>query len=92
MIRGVVNDAYEAVVALTVQGPAGQAQDIEAVIDTGYTGFLTLPTTLVAELDLPFAYIGRAFLANDDEVTFDVHDVSSSMGRPAESYQSRRHR
>ena len=58
------------------QGPEGQAQDIEAVIDIGYSGFLTLPTALVTELGLPFAYIGRAYLANDDEVTFDVHDVT----------------
>ena len=30
----------------------------------------------MTELGLPFAYIGRAFLANDDEVSFDVHDVT----------------
>ena len=76
MIEGVVNSAYEAVLALSLQGPDGQAQDIEAVVDTGYSGFLTLPTTLVIELGLPFAYVGRAFLANDDEVSFDVHDVT----------------
>ena len=83
MIQGMVNDAYEAVVSLSLQGTVGQSRDIEAVIDTGYTGFLTLPATLVAELGLPFAYIGRAFLANDDEVTFDVHDVTVLWdGRP----------
>ena len=76
MIQGVVNAAYEAVVALSLRGPTGQAQDIEAVADTGYSGFLTLPATVVTELGLPFAYIGRAFLANDEEVSFDVHDVT----------------
>ncbi len=76
MIQGVVNDAYEAVVSLSLHGPGGQAQDIEAVVDTGYIGFLTLPPALVMELRLPFAYLGRALLANDDEVTFEVHDVS----------------
>ena len=45
-------------------------------MDTGYSGSLTLPAALVAELGLPFAYIGQAFLANDDEVSFDVHDVT----------------
>ena len=76
MIQGVVNTAYEAVVALSLQGPEGQAQDIEAVIDTGYSGFLTLPPGLVDDLGLPFAYMGQAFLANDAEVDFDVHYVT----------------
>ena len=66
MIQGVVNAAYEAVVSLTLQGAEGRTQEIEAVVDTGYTGFLTLPPMLVNELGLPFAYVGRAFLANDD--------------------------
>ena len=76
MIEGVVNDAYEAVIALTLQGSAGQTREIEAVVDAGFNGFLTLPPGLVAELGLPFAYIGQAFLANDDEVRFEVHDVT----------------
>ena len=76
MIQGVVNASYEAVVLLSLRGPEGQSQDIEAVVDTGYSGFLTLPPALVTKLELPFAYIGRALLANDDEVSFDVHDVT----------------
>ncbi len=56
MIEGVVNDAYEAVVALSLQGATGQVQDIEAIIDAGYSGFLTLPATLVMELELPNPY------------------------------------
>ena len=36
MTEGAVNAAYEAVVRLTVQGPSGQAREIEAVVDTGY--------------------------------------------------------
>ena len=76
MIQGVVNAAYEAVVSLTLQGANGRTQEIEAVVDTGYTGFLTLSPTLVNELGLPFAYVGRAFLANDDQVEFNVHNVT----------------
>lgn len=75
MIQGVVNADHEAVVSLSLRGPAGETDDIEAVVDTGYNGFLTLPATVVAQLELPFAYIGRAVLANDDEASFDVHDV-----------------
>ncbi len=76
MIQGVVNAAYEAIVTLSLESPEGRTQEIEAVVDTGYSGFLTLPPGLVAELGLPFAYMGQAFLANDAELDFDVHYVT----------------
>ncbi len=76
MIEGVVNAAHEAVIALHLEGPEGRTQDIEAVVDTGYNGFLTLPTALVDELALPFAYIGEASLADGSVVQFDVYGVT----------------
>ena len=76
MIQGVVNSAYEAVVRLTVQGPSGHSREIEAVIDTGYNGFLTLPPSLVAELGLIYRDRGRAILADGSEVFFDIYDVA----------------
>ena len=41
MIEGVVNAALEAVVTLPLRGPDGQVREVEAVIDTGYGGYLT---------------------------------------------------
>ena len=76
MIEGAVNAIYEAIIPLRLQGPDGRTRDIEAVVDTGYTGFLILSPALVAELGLPFAYMSQAFLANDTEVEFDVHHVT----------------
>ena len=38
MILGIVTIAREAVINLTVRGPNGQEQEIEAVIDTGFDG------------------------------------------------------
>ena len=76
MIEGVVNASYEAVVALSLSSPDGAVQEIEAVIDTGYSGFLTLPPRLVAELGLPFVTSAQAILANGSEETFDVHSVT----------------
>jgi clan AA aspartic protease len=76
VIQGEVNAAYEAVVTLPLQDPEGRTRDVEAVVDTGYSGFLTLPPGLVDEMGLPFAYMGQAFLANDAEVDFDVHYVT----------------
>ena len=75
MIVGAVNDAYEAVISLTVQGPSGQTREVEAVIDTGFTGFLSLPSPLVAELGLPFLTKESAMLADGSLVTFSVHDA-----------------
>ena len=46
------------------------------MIDTGYSGFLTLPPMLVRELGLPFVTIGQAILADGAEATFDVHSVA----------------
>ncbi len=76
MIEGVVNAAYEPIVRLAVQGPSGQTSDIEAVIDTGFTGFLTVTPVLVTELGLDLRGTSRATLADGSEATFDVHDVA----------------
>ena len=59
MIEGVVNATYEAVVSLSLRGAEDRTRDIEAAVDTGYSGFLTVPPAMVAELGLPFAYVGR---------------------------------
>ena len=83
MIQGVVNANLEAVVTLTLRGESGQEREIEAVIDTGFNGFLTLPTALVAQLGIPFAYMGRAILADGSEAAFDVYDATVLWnGRP----------
>ena len=78
MIGGAVNSAFEAIIPLRLHGLDGQPRDISAVVDTGFSGFLTLPPAVVGELDLPFAFFGRAILADDTEVSFDVHYVTIS--------------
>ena len=76
VIEGVVNAAYEPVITLAVQGPLGQSWNIEAVVDTGFNGFLTLPATLISELGLPFVSIGRATLADGSEIAYDVYGAT----------------
>ena len=76
MIEGVVNSTYEAVINVPLQGSAGQSREVEAVIDTGYSGFLVLPTALVTELGLAYRSQGQAILADSSEATFDVYDVT----------------
>ena len=51
---------HEAVVSLVLRGPEGQTREVNAVIDTGYSGFLTLPAALVADLGLPYVFSSSA--------------------------------
>ena len=76
MIEGVVNTDHEAVVTLTVHGPSGRIHEIEAVVDTGYSGFLTVTPALVAELGLDYRGRSRATLADGSEVSFEVYEVT----------------
>jgi len=52
MITGSMNAYREATIRFTVLDTQGQAQEIEAIIDTGFTGFLTLPPSVVTTLGL----------------------------------------
>ena len=76
MITGTVNADYEAVIRLFVQGPAGPAHEVDAIIDTGFNGFLTLPPALVTALGLMRRSRGRALLANGSEELFDIYGVT----------------
>ncbi len=60
MITGVVTPDRLAVIRLTVRGPAGQEHEIEAILDTGFDGWLTLPPSLIVLLGLVWRQRGRA--------------------------------
>lgn len=74
MITGIVNAYRQAIISLVVRGPEGQTQHIEAVIDTGFDGSLTLPPTLIAALGLVWRRRGRALLADGSESLFDIYE------------------
>ena len=77
MIEGFVNADLEAVVPLLLRGPDGPEREVDAVIDTGYSGSLSLPPSLVAELELPYVLSSKATLADGTEVDFSVYSVTA---------------
>jgi clan AA aspartic protease len=76
MITGVVTPFHQATIRLSVRGPTGHAQEIEAVIDTGFDGALSLPPADIATLDLPWRRRGRALLADGTTSLFDIYEAT----------------
>ena len=83
MVQGLVNARLEAIVNLSVMGPAGEDREIDAVVDTGFTDFLTLPHETVVELGLVFSGFLTAVLADGSPKELDVFEVTVMWdGRP----------
>jgi clan AA aspartic protease len=75
MITGRVNASLEATVRLSLRSSQGNETVVEAVVDTGFSGFLTLPPDLVEELGLKFHKRGQAVLGDGSTVVFDTYEA-----------------
>lgn len=60
---------------LTVLGPNGQQQEVSAILDTGYTEYLTLPPATITALDLPYLYSLPMYLADGSPIRVRVFDA-----------------
>lgn len=80
MISGTVTELLDAVLSLLVRGDDGQSQQVEAVIDTGFSGELTLPHSLVESLGLPWLCRQEGVLADGQLHTFDVYSATLVWG------------
>lgn len=76
MITGYVNAKLEAVIPLHLRIPAEQAHELDAVIDTGFSAYLTLPPVLVAALGLQSEATGQLLLADGSEIKTDLCTVT----------------
>jgi clan AA aspartic protease len=76
MIIGNVNTSQEAVIQLAVLGENNQKQGIRAVIGTGYTGYLTLPSTVIANLGLTWYMQQEGILGDGSLCMFNVYEAS----------------
>jgi clan AA aspartic protease len=69
VIEGEVTPERKGVVRLQVSRPGGLSEDVNATIDTGFTGFLALPTDTITRLRLHRVGARRGRLA-DGSLTF----------------------
>jgi clan AA aspartic protease len=73
VITGVITPAREAVIRLRVFGAGRRAQEIDAVIDTGFDDALTLPRQVITSLRLPLAGPAQAMLADGSVVRLNYY-------------------
>jgi clan AA aspartic protease len=72
MIEGIVR-SKEAIIGLEVSSPSQPPVQLEAILDTGFNGYLTLPNHIVAALQLPFAGHRRGTLADGSATLLEVY-------------------
>ncbi|MDQ3508246.1 MAG: clan AA aspartic protease [Actinomycetota bacterium] len=74
MIEGRISaDGCEAFVFLTVLGGGDREREVEAVIDTGFTEYLTLPADSIRALSLPLRGYGEGILADGSVVKVGIY-------------------
>ncbi len=83
MITGTVNARLEILIRVPIRNATGHEQEVEAILDTGFTGSLTLSSALIASLSLPWRSRGNAVLANGNVEQFDIYAATVLWdGRP----------
>lgn len=76
MITGVVTANREATIRFAALGPHGRQEELAATIDTGFTGFLTLPPAVVRGLGLAWLCRQPGILADGSIEVFNVYSAT----------------
>jgi predicted aspartyl protease len=74
MIAGIVNADFEAIISLSICGSHGEVYTQDAIVDTGFNGWLSLPPDLISELNLTWKRRGRAVLGDGSECVFNIYE------------------
>ena len=75
MITGIVNADFEPFIPLSVCSSDGKIYTQDAIVDTGFNGWLSLPPSLIAQLNLRWKRRGRAILGDGSECIFNVYEA-----------------
>ncbi|VEP15258.1 Aspartyl protease [Hyella patelloides LEGE 07179] len=76
MMQGFVNQNCEAIIQVAVGHASKRKQMVKALIDTGFTGFLSLPQSIIASLGLPWHFRDVGTLGDGSEVIFEMYKAS----------------
>lgn len=83
MISGRVNQDLEAVIRLRLHGSGNRERWIEATIDTGFNGSLTITPEIARDLELKLIARGTAVIANGTRQSFNICSATVSWdGEP----------
>ncbi len=74
MISGTVSTFLEAIVTVRLIDVRREVHEIEAVVDTGFSGWLTLPASLIEAFGFPWQRVGQDELADGSKANFDIHE------------------
>ncbi|NJL82516.1 MAG: clan AA aspartic protease [Chloroflexaceae bacterium] len=76
MMQGFVNQSCEAIIRVAVGSANSPTQMVEALIDTGFTGFLSLPLSTITALGLPWHFRDVGTLGDGSEVIFEMYKAT----------------
>ena len=83
MIVASVNSRYEIQVELPLLATDGTVHVVQALVDTGFSGYLTLPPAIVSNVGFPWRSDENFVLANGQVNLFKVHVATLQWdGRP----------
>ena len=76
MMFGVVNSNCEAIIKVAVGRIGSPKITVDAVIDTGFISFLSLPLSIITYLGLPWHYRDVGTLGDGSEVVFEIYKAA----------------
>ena len=74
MITGIVSADLAAIVRLRIRAPSGEELELDVVVDTGFSGWISLPSAIVSQLELPWSRRGMGELADGSAAIFDIYE------------------
>ena len=72
MMSGYVNDSREAILQIALVGDSKRLKSVRAIIDTGFTGDLTVPKSVIDELGFTIRGFQKVILADGSRQYFEM--------------------